>query len=124
MKAILLWFLMFMSFNTYSEEIYRMETKIGNNQFNDLLVIDYCKAGVLKGSVTVPGNFSSPLVGTCHDNILNFKIVVNENGYTYYVDYMLNSSSNSQETLVTGKMMSDGVDLGLVQGKRIFRTIL
>lgn len=88
---------------------YRVELTIGDKVFVDQMTLkgqDRPMAlqdfqGEFVGSMTVPGVFTSPLIGSgyCTDRgpvcNLGFSIVANENGQTYQVNYTAVVDANS-----------------------------
>ncbi len=105
------------SFAAHSETIYRATTVIGNKTFQDILIIE--SLDPLKGSLTVPGVFTSPILqGGNLDGNLVFGIIAHENGEDIKVTYNLKGVLG--ETLKGVAHLENGQFLGTVNAQRIF----
>lgn len=108
-----------------SEEIYRLETKIGDRVFYDLLSFEDANNKTMKGTLTVPGVFTAPLINTSMkfswDVIYyDFDVLVRESGEEYKVSYSLRESYLG-ESGMKGTLNKDGKQLGTIKGINIFR---
>lgn len=122
MKKLILFLYLAMSSSVFAEEMYLLKAKIGNHLFNDIFIYESCTPRDLKGSVTVPGMFTSRIEsGECHYEgdiqHISFKIKVNENNQEYYVTYKLSIASE----LISGTMTTNGELMGTFEGQLIYR---
>jgi hypothetical protein len=130
MKTLILVILLLISTAGSAEEIYRLETKIADHVFYDLMVIESkdLSGKDMKGSITVPGHFTSPMVnGIRSINYLsikyNFEILVKENGQQYKVTYSL-VEFYKDSGVIKGSLYKDNDYLGEVKGNKIFESDL
>ncbi len=105
-------------------EIYLLKTKIGDTTFNDILVIENYGKNTFNGSLTVPGVFTSVIEKakvkfSWAGEVLTFEIQVKENGEQYPVEYRLNRFFDSTGNIY-GSLMKDKVEIGSIQGNKIF----
>lgn len=78
---------LFLSFNVQSMEIYILNTQIGTTTFKDLLVLENDK-----GSLTVPGQFTTPLINfERKEKSMAFDFSTLENGAPLKGSYLLHS---------------------------------
>jgi len=123
MKKFAFFVFLLMSSSVFAEGIYRLRATIGDHVFSDIFTYEGCIAPrEVKGSVTVPGVFTSPLEdGKCSYNWNGehvwFNIKVRENGQEYDVSYSLSITNNS----IGGIMRKDGEIIGTIQGELIYR---
>lgn len=122
MKKLILFVFLAMSSSVFAEDMYLLKAKIGNHLFNDIFIYESCTPKDLKGSVTVPGMFTSRLEsGECHYEgdiqHINFKIKVHENNEEYYVSYILSITAGS----ISGTMIMNGELMGTFEGQLIYR---
>ena len=122
MKKLALIICLLTSSLAFSEDIYRLEAKIGEHTFADVFTFDGCSAEKLKGSLTVPGVFTSKLedvrcIKKAEGDAVTFRILVRENNQEYYVSYNLLIAGE----FISGTMMSDEVVIGTINGQLIFR---
>ena len=107
-----------------SEEIYRLETKIGDRVFYDILTIDDAY-NISKGTLTVPGVFTAPLINTSTKFtwgviFYDFDVIVRKSNEEYIVTYsLLNSYQGEFE--MRGTLKKDGKQIGTIKGINIFR---
>ncbi len=103
----------------HSEVIYRLQTTIGDHVFNDILVLDSVQNNIAKGSLSVPGVFSSPLEeGKITYNVLDFKVMAHEGNENYYVNYTLRL--NQTKTELVGELKQGDQTIGEIKGTKIF----
>ncbi len=108
---------------------YDVELTIGDKVFHDILEVHGKTEPIrvvnfgsydLDGTMTVPGAFTAPIVGTATFRIgwsgptarFNFSIVANENGqqYNVYYDGMLVVSAEPSRAAITGRASVDDVN--------------
>ena len=107
-----------------SEEIYRLETKIGDRVFYDILTIEDV-FNISKGTLTVPGVFTAPLINTSTKFtwgviFYDFNVIVRESNEEYIVNYSLINSYQG-EFEMRGTLKKDGKQIGTIKGINIFR---
>lgn len=123
MKKFAVVVFLLLSSSVFAEDIYRLKVKIGDHVFSDIFIYEGCSTPMeVKGSITVPGVFTSPLEeGKCsyswNGEHVRFKIKVRENNQEYYMHYALSITGNS----MGGVMRKDGEIVGEFQGELIFR---
>lgn len=106
MKTLIIFFALFTG-TLQAEEIFLLPTKIGDRIFNDLLTIEYVgSTNQLKGSLTVPGVFSVPIV--------NGKMKIDRHGTLYL--FSIKALENGTETLVHYDMFLDGNSIQKISG--------
>lgn len=122
MKKFAFFVFLLMSSSVFAEDIYRLKVTIGENVFSDIFIYEGCiMPKQVKGSMTVPGVFTSPLEdGKCsytwNGEHVSFKIKVRENGQEYYMYYALSINNKS----LGGVMRKDGEIVGSIEGELIF----
>jgi hypothetical protein len=106
--------------DAYAKTIYVLPTHIGEQIFNDVLVLDSNPMyGKVTGELIVPGAFRVPLINGemkffWHGTYNNFLIVAKENGKETVVEYRL-FYPHDQYMKVSGKLFfEDGSQLGKV----------
>lgn len=124
MKKLVLFVFLALSSSTFAEDIYRLKATIGDHVFYDILTYNGCSYSEVKGSLTVPGIFSSKLENIkCSykwsGEYLGFDIKARENNEEYYVSYSLFISGNGD--YISGTMKKDGEIIGTIEGNLIFR---
>lgn len=124
MKKLALFIFLMTSSSAFAEGIYRLKATIGEHVFYDILTYEGCNYNEVKGTLTVPGVFSSPFEsGKCsyvwNGESVRFNIKVRENNEEYYVAYALMITGNGKS--IGGVMRKDGEIIGTFEGELIFR---
>ena len=121
MKKIVLLAALIMNQSIFAQDIYLLETKIGGRVFGDLLVIDSFDHHKFKGSLTVPGVYTSKITdGVISDSSsernFTFSILVHENNEEYGVNYRLVQKADGS---LSGALMQDNTVIGEITGKQL-----
>ncbi|MBC7711954.1 MAG: hypothetical protein H7177_01345 [Rhizobacter sp.] len=122
MKKYVFLGLMLVSYSAFAQDVYRLETKMGDKVFGDLLVIDSYKDRSFEGSLTVPGIFTSKIESPvlqelCAGKRMSFDVNVHENSQDYVVHYNLNITFIG---FVSGTLSQDGVVIAKISGSQIY----
>ncbi|AUN99531.1 hypothetical protein DOM21_03185 [Bacteriovorax stolpii] len=111
MKMLLATF--FLSFNAQAMEIYILNTQIGATTFKDLLIMENGK-----GSLTVPGQFTTPLLNyERQEKSMSFNFSTTENGAPLKGSYLLHSEDEFKS--LKGELMI-GSDHFPITGGRVY----
>lgn len=112
------------AFPNATDTVYDMHIRIGNTDFQDVLLLRGASSniityrGPLRGSITVPGVFTSELSGRAHCHpwngvcALSFEIMARENGREFLVRYRASMSSSSDSEITGSAYLEDGSLLG------------